>query len=54
MPRITWQELSDLKHVLWEAEIKLAKDGLNREAKYIKGVIEILNEIVLDHEEEDK
>lgn len=47
MPNITWQELSDIKHILSETQNKLSKDS-----KYLGGVIEMINSLVEEHEDE--
>lgn len=54
MPNLSWKQIGDLKHVLVEASGKLHNDGLDKEAKYIMGVIDIIEKLTNDHEKEDK
>lgn len=46
MPNISWKEISDLRHILWDAEIKLAKKGLMEHSRYIQGIIKMIDEII--------
>ena len=46
------EEIGDLRHILVEAEGKLSKLGLNKEAIYIQGVVEMIEEMVADHNED--
>lgn len=47
MPNLNWQELSDLKHCITETESKLVKMS-----KYLRGMVEIIDSLVGEHENE--
>ena len=47
MPNLSWDEISNLKHILQQGEAKLAKD-----AKYLRGLVDMIDTIVGEHEDE--
>ena len=49
MPNISWDELSDLKHVLGQL-----RDEEIRRTKYVQGIIQMIDDLVTKHEEEDE
>jgi len=48
MPKTSWDEISKLQHA-----VKQLKDHQERYRKYVDGLLEMCEEFILRHEEED-
>ena len=52
MPNLSWEEISDIKHILQEAARKMKKIEMEKEVKYFQGLVELIDTCVGEHEDE--
>lgn len=50
---LDYNHISDLKHLLWELEITLHKEGYTGLSDYVRGVITMIDNAILEDDSED-